>query len=135
MYEAAEIYLCSKLSPKMRSLTLAKYEKEKKIIIAIAGDEEVLNKFQRIQLIWRRTSYEVHRQHFIFSHPASKFRSFELIFHEKHTQMVMDYYLPFILSAAKAIMEISNTSKVHKMQGEDLRGRWVVVNFNHPATF
>ncbi|RWR79992.1 AAA-ATPase-like protein [Cinnamomum micranthum f. kanehirae] len=91
MYESAEIYLCSKLSPKMQSLTLAKFEMEKKIRIAIAGDEEVLDKYQRIQVRWRRTT--------------------------------------------KAIMEISNTFKVHKMQGKDLRGRWAVVNFNHPATF
>ncbi|RWR79984.1 AAA-ATPase-like protein [Cinnamomum micranthum f. kanehirae] len=73
MYEAVEIYLCSKLSPKMRSLTVAKLEKEK-IRITIAGDR------------------------------------------------------------AKAIMEISNIFKVHKMQSEDLRGRWAVVNSNHPAT-
>ncbi|RWR79988.1 AAA-ATPase-like protein [Cinnamomum micranthum f. kanehirae] len=102
MYEAVEIYLCSKLSPKMRSLTVAKLEKEK-IRITIAGDKEVLDKFQGIQLRWGWTSYEVQRQHFISSHP-------------------------------KAIMDISNIFKVHKMQSEDLCGRWAVVNFNHPVT-
>ncbi|RWR79983.1 AAA-ATPase [Cinnamomum micranthum f. kanehirae] len=112
----------------MRSLTVAKLEKEKKIKIIVAGDEEVLDKCQGIQLEWRRTSHELQMQHFISSHRASTFRLFELIFHEKHTQIVMDSYLPFILSETKAIMEISNTSKVHKMQSEDLRGRWAVLD-------
>ncbi|RWR79985.1 mitochondrial chaperone BCS1-like protein [Cinnamomum micranthum f. kanehirae] len=110
----------------MRSLTVAELEKEKKIKIIVSGDEEVLDKCQGIQLEWRRTSHELQMQHFISSHRASTFRLFELIFHEKHTQIVMDSYLPFIFSETKAIMEISNTSKVHKMQSEDLRGRWAV---------
>ncbi|KAJ8649150.1 hypothetical protein MRB53_002173 [Persea americana] len=144
IYEAAEIYLTSKISPKTRRLKVAKSEKEENFRVTMERDEEIVDTFQGIQLRWRMVCHEVQRAILSYSRDPnstvqSQVRYFELSFHKQHKNMVLKSYLEFVIREAKEMKENLKTVKLHTVQYENLYGNlmdaWSSVNLNHPAKF
>ncbi|KAJ8648618.1 hypothetical protein MRB53_001641 [Persea americana] len=107
-------------------------------------NEEVEDTFQGIQLKWRMICHETKRP--VFGHSGdhnstvqSQVRHFELSFHKKHKNTVLNSYLQFVLSTGKAMKEKLTTLKLHTMEYAnlyaDLGDCWTAVNLNHAATF
>ncbi|WCJ35221.1 P-loop containing nucleoside triphosphate hydrolases superfamily protein [Euphorbia peplus] len=141
MFQAANFYLGTNLSPRTTRIKVNKPEKEKELLVSIDRDQELVEFFQGVKLNWllvsRDSEKPVHfdtkkRNNGAFL--RSEVRYFELSFKKKHKDMVLSSYLPYILDKAKAIKEEKKTLKLHTIDyhGTDY---WGSINFDHPATF
>lgn len=67
----------------------------------------------------------------------SEKRYFELSFHKKHKEMVLDSYLPFIFDKAKEMKDEERVLKMHTLNTSFCYGvvKWDSINLEHPSTF
>ncbi|CAK7350492.1 unnamed protein product [Dovyalis caffra] len=137
VYDAAEIFLKSKISPSTERLKIAKTPRQKTFSVAIEKGEVVTDVFEKIKLKWVYVCTEPQNN----SHSGEK-RRFELSFNKKYKEKVMDCYLPHVLKRAK---EIKDEEKVVKLYNRDCPfddedgnghgGMWGSINLEHPSTF
>ncbi|KAF6144227.1 hypothetical protein GIB67_004900 [Kingdonia uniflora] len=141
IYEATNTYLGTKVNRSTRRLKVCKLEKEKKFEITMDKNEEIVDVFQGVKLKWRfvctpsktlNTGFNRRGQN-MFS-LRSENRAFELSFHKKHKQTVLDHYLLYLLREFKAIKEESKVLKLHTIDFNS-GDYWRSVNLDHPATF
>ncbi|KAG8497886.1 hypothetical protein CXB51_007223 [Gossypium anomalum] len=117
IYKAAEIYLGTKTCSSMK-----------------------LCKFK-----WRQVTRQVESKNVVFEGQSSNVRSekgsFELSFHKKHKEKVLDSYLPFVLKDSKRLMEEKKTLKLHTLGNDYMRRyvggaeTWQPIKLDHPANF
>lgn len=141
MFQAANIFLGSNVQLSTTSrIKVLKPEKERNLAVTIDKNQELLDVFKGVKLRWVLVSSPVNKS--VGSNKRgnscaferSEIRHFELSFHKRHRDMVLSFYLPYILEAAKAIKEEKKTLKLHTIDynGTDY---WGSINFDHPATF
>lgn len=70
----------------------------------------------------------------------SEVRSFELSFHKKQRDLVLNSYLPHIVKESKSMKQETKTLKIFTLQSEhmycyNLGDAWTSTNLDHPATF
>ncbi|KAL5721747.1 Protein HYPER-SENSITIVITY-RELATED 4 [Ranunculus cassubicifolius] len=65
----------------------------------------------------------------------SKTPSFELRFHKKHKDKVLNSYLPFIINQANDIEQETRVVKLYKLGGGNGDGSWNSIQLHHPVTF
>ncbi|XP_041021267.1 AAA-ATPase At2g18193-like [Juglans microcarpa x Juglans regia] len=136
VYDAAEIYLLTKISPNTDRLRVSKTQRQKHLGVAIEKDEEITDTFENLQLIWRFVCTEPKNQH------SSERRCYVLIFNKKFKDKVFDSYLPYVLLRAKAILEEQKVVKLYSREcpyddedGSGGGGVWGSINLEHPSTF
>lgn len=96
VYDAAEVYLRTKISPYTERLKISKTPRKKKISIAIDKGEEITDTFDNdIKLKWRFTELEKGQKDNYRSAGDNK-NQFELVFDKKHKDKVMEFYLPYV---------------------------------------
>ena len=146
LFRAAELYLGSLISPNANAkrFRVTIPSKESKISITMDRNQDVVDTFNGVSLKWTlfvSKSLPTTR-HFdfnpldIFYSPAkSEHKFFQLTFHKKHKQMVLDCYLPYVLEKYKAMKESNKTLKIHTLSALGSSGQWQSVQFDHPATF
>ncbi|KAL6222370.1 hypothetical protein ACLB2K_005762 [Fragaria x ananassa] len=144
IYESAEVYLGSKVSPMTHRLKVSKREKDKSFTITMESNEEIVDFFNGVKFKWVLVSRQVESKDFynprdLNSTLRSQVRCFELSFHKKHLDMVLDSYLPHILDEAKSIKQDKKTIKIFTMDPNNLycnlADAWTPTNLDHPATF
>ncbi|KAM7516213.1 hypothetical protein LguiA_005796 [Lonicera macranthoides] len=144
IYEAAELYLTTRISPSTLHLKVSKLEKEKNITAAMERNEELTDqingaKFKWIWVCQKVNSTEFYNPRDMNSSLRSEVRSFQLTFHKKHKDMVLESYLPYILKEAKAKKNENRTVKIFTIDTENAYSHygsaWTSVNLDHPATF
>ncbi|KAK6237430.1 hypothetical protein QUC31_002899 [Theobroma cacao] len=145
VYEAAEVYLGSKISPSSQRFKVSKPEKEKEFIVTMERNEEVVDIYNGIRFNWVLVCKQVestrhfHNPRDINSTLRSEVRSFELSFSQKHKEMVLNSYLPHIVKEAKSLKQERKTIKLFTVDSESMYGNladsWRSVNLDHPATF
>ncbi|KAK4725429.1 hypothetical protein R3W88_028208 [Solanum pinnatisectum] len=145
VYESAQIYLGSKLSPDTRRFKISKSEKEKSFNTSMERNEEVTDYYKghKFKWIWVCKQIQTSRESFynprdINSTLRSEVRSYELMFHRKSKDFVLECYLPYIINEAKLQYLKTKTLKIHTMDYEnmhDLSEVWTPVSLDHPATF
>ncbi|XP_059623600.1 protein HYPER-SENSITIVITY-RELATED 4-like isoform X2 [Cornus florida] len=144
IYDAAEVYLASKISYDTNRLKVSKPDKEKSINIAMDSNEEVTDEFDGAKLKWVFVTTQVESKSFYNPRDTnstlrSELRSFQLTFHKKHKDKVLNSYLPFILKEAKSMHHEKKTLKIFTVDHENmymgLSNAWIPVNLDHPATF
>ncbi|XP_022132459.1 AAA-ATPase At3g50940-like [Momordica charantia] len=141
IYEAAETYLATKVSPSTHRLKVSKPEKEDNITTTIESDQEVIDTFNGVKLQWFLVCNQIQREN--FHNPRSPYtsvvRSFELCFHKKHREMVLKSYLPYVLQQAKELKQQAKTLKIFAVDYQNIYGSisdlWIPTNLDHPATF
>ncbi|KAF8018703.1 hypothetical protein BT93_H3565 [Corymbia citriodora subsp. variegata] len=148
IYEAAQIYLSTKISPTTRRLRVAKPEGEDDLNVSMEPGEEVVDVFGGAKLRWVMASRRVETG--LRGGPGrwrgmgpvateSKARYFELSFHKKHKDMVMSTYLTHVAEEAKWMRQDKKTLKLFSSSRENmhrcLSDVWTPVNLDHPATF
>ncbi|KAE8099884.1 hypothetical protein FH972_017828 [Carpinus fangiana] len=135
VYQAAEVYLCTKITPATDRLRVSKTPRQKHFTVAIEKGEEINDKFENFHVKWRFICTEPKNQR------SGEKRFFELIFNKKFKDQVFNSYLPYVLLRANAIKE---QEKVVKLYNRDCpcddvegggSGMWGSVNLEHPATF
>ncbi|KAF9609486.1 hypothetical protein IFM89_016572 [Coptis chinensis] len=145
IYVAAETYLGSKSLASTKRFKVCQDKNNKSYVFSMGKLEELVDVFEGIRFNWRYKSKETRFQ---ITPTASDFdsnikrrselRCYELSFHKKHREMVLDSYLPHIKKAAKALEEENRVAKLHTMSSDGptyYRSAWSSVNLNHPATF
>ncbi|KAI3450985.1 hypothetical protein Pfo_007650 [Paulownia fortunei] len=143
IYEAAEIYLGPKVSPSTRRLKISKPEKEKHFSITMERDEEVVDVYngEKFKWVWicRKTeTRNFYNPRDMNSTLKSEVRSFELTFHGKNKDLVINSYLPYITNEAKNKKQEKKTIKIFTVDYENmynLNEMWTPVTLDHPATF
>ncbi|KAL5704712.1 hypothetical protein ACHQM5_023102 [Ranunculus cassubicifolius] len=147
IYTAAEIYLGSKTLAlaSTRRFKISKNEDSKTYAFSMEKKEEIVDIFQGVKFNWRFMSKDItsQGQSSILnsnSHTIRReVRYFELQFHKKHKEKVLNSYLPHILDVSKAIQEEQRVVKLHTVNSERspsyLRSTWSSINLSHPATF
>ncbi|KAA8531913.1 hypothetical protein F0562_006370 [Nyssa sinensis] len=133
VYEAAEIYLRTKISPSTERFKVNKTRRQKNLNIAIEKGEEVTDTFADFHLNWKFVSIEPQNP----GHREKRF--FELSFNKKFKEIVLNDYLPFVLAKSK---EIKQNDKVVKLYTRDCLGDdddgggiWGSIDLEHPSTF
>ncbi|XP_021273968.1 AAA-ATPase At2g18193-like isoform X2 [Herrania umbratica] len=135
VYEAAELYLSTKISPKTERLNVSKTRKQKHFTIAIEKGETVVDQFEDVKLTWRLVCTEGQKPH------SGEKRLFELSFNKKHREKVLGFYLPYVLVKAEEIRNQDRMIKLYSRQcpfsddDHDRRGSWGSIILEHPATF
>ncbi|XP_059670817.1 AAA-ATPase At2g18193-like [Cornus florida] len=133
VYDAAEIYLRNKVSPSTERFKVGKTSRQKNLNVTIEKNEEVVDEFQNFQLKWK----------FVVIEPNNMYNEkhfFELVFHKKYKEKVLNEYLPFVLSKSK---EIRDNDRVVKLYTRDCpyddddggSGVWGSIHLEHPSTF
>ncbi|KAI3467683.1 hypothetical protein Pfo_024346 [Paulownia fortunei] len=141
VFEAAEIYLRTRISPSINQLKVSKAHREKKLSVTISKGEEIIDNFDGILLQWKLICIETQKTNFdgegYFSSENVERKSFELRFDKKFQEKVLNSYLPFVLERSKAIKEESKVVRLHALGycGEMDGGPWGSVNLEHPSTF
>ncbi|XWS29264.1 hypothetical protein CRYUN_Cryun24cG0013500 [Craigia yunnanensis] len=145
VYEAAEIYLGSKISPSSQRFKVSKPEKENKFIVTMERNEEMVDIYDCIKFHWVLVCKQVESMsHFhnpldVNSTLRSEVRSFELSFSKKHKEMVLNSYLPHIVKEAKSMKQERKTIKLFTLgygnMYSNMADSWRAVNLDHPATF
>ncbi|XP_004289097.1 PREDICTED: uncharacterized protein LOC101300961 [Fragaria vesca subsp. vesca] len=142
VYDAAEVYLQTKISPLTERLKISKTPRKKSISIAMEKGEEITDTYNNdIELKWRFTEPEKKQDEY---HPANdNKRRFELVFDKKHRDIVMDSYLPYVFARAKAIQEEEKVVRLYtrdsSLGDDDDNNRnssgWGSIRMEHPSNF
>ncbi|KAK4417422.1 AAA-ATPase [Sesamum alatum] len=139
IYDAAEVYLRTKINLNSDRLKVNKTRKQQNINLRMAKDQEVIDIFKGIRLKWELVVIEPKRE----QDRGSEKTYFEITFEKRHRETVMNEYLPFVLTKAKEIKDSEKTVKIYTracygMDDEDCGrggGDWGCINFDHPVTF
>ncbi|XP_008241725.1 PREDICTED: AAA-ATPase At2g18190-like [Prunus mume] len=139
VYDAAEVYLRTKIGPSTVRLRVGKTPRKKTIGVTIDEDEEVTDTFDNVKLRWR---FLVETKKLGKSDMTSTKRFFELTFCKKHKDKVLKAYLPFVLAQADAIKAEEKVVKLYTRhyrsrsdEDDDGCSEWGSVNLEHPSTF
>ncbi|KAJ9704753.1 hypothetical protein PVL29_003007 [Vitis rotundifolia] len=144
LFRAAEVYLGSVISPNAQRLRVTLPNKESKMSITMDRNEDVADTFNGVSLKWTFISRSIPTRYFndpdnYYSMAKSELKFFQLSFHKKHKQMVLETYLPYVLEKFKSMKETNKTLKIHTLKFERLQGGssdpWQSVKLDHPATF
>ncbi|PRQ47531.1 putative ATPase, AAA-type, core, AAA-type ATPase domain-containing protein [Rosa chinensis] len=123
VYESAEVYLKTKISPLNERLRVSRTPGQKTLSINIDRDEEIMDTFNDITLKWCYVCTEAEK-----SGDKEK-RKFELTVQKKHKTEVTDSYLPYVLARADALRQ---EEKVLKLTSENSDNS---IDLEHPSTF
>ncbi|KAL7002688.1 hypothetical protein U1Q18_003845 [Sarracenia purpurea var. burkii] len=148
LFEAAKVYVGTLITPSTERFRATKPEKEKKIVLSMERNGELTDTFAGFQLKWRMVCTQVPSKyvssadddHF-GSTVKTELRYFELSFHKKHKNKVVDEYLAHVLEKSKIEKEEKKTLKLFTLKRDRVimrggRSRpWQSVNLDHPATF
>ncbi|OMO56986.1 hypothetical protein CCACVL1_26132 [Corchorus capsularis] len=138
VFDAAEVYLCTRISPNTDRLKISKTPKEKNLTIRLEKGEKIVDFYEGVELKWRFICAEAEKSNNPNDHfpPRAEKRSFELCFHKKHKEIVLNSYVPFILERAKVIKDEQRVLKMFTLNMQNYGGiKWESINLEHPATF
>ncbi|PWA45167.1 AAA+ ATPase domain-containing protein [Artemisia annua] len=133
LFESANIYLGSKLSPLTRRIKVQKPEKDNEFTVTVDRNQVIVDVFQNVKCKWVLQSERVEVGHNSNARPC-EVKYFELSFHKKHKETMLKKYLGYVVRKGKEIKEESKTVKLHTVDynGTDY---WGSIVLNHPATF
>lgn len=132
LFYAAKEYLPVKIAQTYKSLKVGKLSKNKSVIVAVDGSQEVVDEFEDIELKWKLVENPKRDNH----HHPHKSREYEessfiLSFDEKHRDKVMKKYISHVLSTHEAMKAKQKTIKIHSMRSRN----WRASDLTHPASF
>ncbi|KAK4377987.1 hypothetical protein RND71_004283 [Anisodus tanguticus] len=136
-YEAAQIYLGTKISPtNTHRFKISKPVKEKKFNISMERNEEVVDFHYGLKYTWvwvcqnvGSSTLSIYHQHDMNSTLRAEFRAHDI---------VLESHLPHVINEAKLRKHKNRTLKIQTVDHEmmhDLTEVWMPVNLDHPATF
>ncbi|XP_017978400.1 PREDICTED: AAA-ATPase At5g17760 isoform X3 [Theobroma cacao] len=138
VYDASEIYLCTRISPNTERLKISKTPKEKNLTIRLEKGEKIVDFYEGVELKWRFVCAEAEKSNNPNDHfpPRAEKRSFELSFHKKHKNIVLNSYVSYVLERSKAVKDEQRVLKMFTLNMQNYGGiKWESINLEHPATF
>ncbi|XP_002313783.2 AAA-ATPase At3g50940 isoform X2 [Populus trichocarpa] len=144
LFKAAELYLEPIIPPDAKKLKISLTKKESKFSFSLDRNQEIVDTFNGITLKWKFISKQVPIKYIpspdnFNSMPKSEDKFFELSFHKKHKDVVIDVYLKHVIEKSKETKEEKKSLKLFSLRHDRMSGRrgdvWQSVNLHHPATF
>ena len=146
IYDAAVVYVGSKVSPNTRRLRVTKLKQENNVSLTMERDEEVIDTFNGVEFKWTWVCQQLEKSSTYYNDEQNQKRSFrsevrffELSFNRKHKEQAVNSYLPFILKEAKDRKQEFRTLKIFTLLSRydfsSSLDKWKSVSFDHPATF
>ncbi|XP_010557749.1 PREDICTED: protein HYPER-SENSITIVITY-RELATED 4 [Tarenaya hassleriana] len=139
VFKAAETYLATKISPSTRRINVSKEDKDKNFNVTVDRDEEVTDTFNGVKLRWILVCRQVETNGSRNSTQRLEERSFELSFHKKFKNLVLESYLPFLVKQAVSMRQKAKTLKLFTLDPDNMYGNyseaWISVTLDHPSTF
>ncbi|MBA0862759.1 hypothetical protein Goshw_012434 [Gossypium schwendimanii] len=145
LYKAAELYLEPTIPPHTKRIKLALPKRQGKISFSLESNEEIVDNFNGVQVKWRLVSKNFPPKNIPGSDPynplllTTEARFFELSFHKKHKETILNNYMQHILEISKELEEKKKTLKLFTLKSDRYSGRigdmWQALNLDHPATF
>ncbi|VFR03627.1 unnamed protein product [Cuscuta campestris] len=137
MFEAAALFLGTKISPATRRIKVVKPEKDEELILTVDRSQEVVDFHGGVRVEWVLKSTELNIPSSGKGNAAAartEHRYFELRFNKKHRDTVLKVYLPHVLKTWKEMKEQRRSVRLHTVDynGTDY---WSSVVLNHPASF
>ncbi|KAJ4844895.1 hypothetical protein Tsubulata_016471 [Turnera subulata] len=126
IYEAAEVYLSTRISPSVNQLNVFKDPGEAELTVSITRGEKVVDTFEGMKLVWEFIATESQEDH---SSERTENKLAKLSFHKKYKDKVLKSYLPHVMERSKAIKSANRVIKLYSL------GEYADVNLNHPSTF
>ncbi|KAL0694203.1 hypothetical protein Bca4012_061383 [Brassica carinata] len=135
VYDAAEIYLRTKIGPETERLRVWRTPKQKHITATIDKGEAIRDTFEDFQVKW----LHVHTE---YENSTKAERYYELTFDKELRERVLDSYLNHVTAEAEKIkkdLRVVNlySRDVHRSNDDDGdAGReWGCISLEHPSTF
>nr|CAD1823966.1 unnamed protein product [Ananas comosus var. bracteatus] len=119
IYEAAKLYLATRISSNMQRLRVSRVDETKSMLISMEEGEEMVDMFEGAEFKWQLVCRE--NSSATSSNGNSRqieVRSFMLSFHKKQKEEALHSYLPFILARAKEIKEKDRVLKLYMNEGD-----------------
>ncbi|KAK1440580.1 hypothetical protein QVD17_06409 [Tagetes erecta] len=145
IYNAANLYLASRVSPEIQRLKISKNASDNNINVAMEINESFTDVYNGVKFNWCLVSKKAPTREY-YNHDdmngsssRSDQRSLELTFHRKHKTLALNEYLLFILNDVKIRKQEEKTVKLFtvdtKMVYTSHPTAWTSVNLDHPAKF
>ncbi|KAJ8770769.1 hypothetical protein K2173_021416 [Erythroxylum novogranatense] len=141
IYDAANVYLGSTISPSTQRLKVTKPEKENDFTVKMEQGVEIVDVYQGVKFKWVLVCRQVERRNFhnrrdFNASLISETRSFRVSFPKKHKNMVLQSYFPHIVKEAKSIKREKRTPKIFTVDYNNRYGNpWGAMNLDHPSNF
>ncbi|XP_022763236.1 AAA-ATPase At3g50940-like [Durio zibethinus] len=144
LYKSAEFYLEPTIPPDTKRIRVTMPRRGGKISLSLEKNEEIIDNFNGVQVKWKFVTKKLPPKYIPGSDPynpvlKSEIRFFELSFHKKHKEMILNVYMQHILDKAKELKQQKKTLKLFTLKYDRMPGRrgdmWQSVNLDHPATF
>ncbi|XP_051148303.1 AAA-ATPase At2g18193-like [Andrographis paniculata] len=153
IYDAAEVYLRTKINPDSDRLKVNKTRKQKSIVVSMEKDQQVIDHHNGTRLTWQYVIVDPEKDNNNNNNSnmrrfpgAGERRYFELTFNKADRDLVVSDYLPFVLAKAKEIKEKERAVKLFTRDcpfddnddddgGNGGCGYWGCINLDHPVTF
>ncbi|MBA0724532.1 hypothetical protein Golax_021217 [Gossypium laxum] len=136
VFEAADAYLGTKTAtPSIQRVKVGKTDKDNNLSLSMDRGGTLVDVYESVEMKWKLVCSQVpsHNHGDVNSSQRSEVRHYELSFHKRNKDLVIDSYLPYILERAKLMREENKSIKLHTV----VYGRWDddEVIFKHPMTF
>ncbi|KAG5382477.1 hypothetical protein IGI04_033947 [Brassica rapa subsp. trilocularis] len=135
VYEAAEMYLRTKIGPETERLRVAKTPKQKHLNVTIAKGEAIRDTFEDIQVKWLYVQTEKENSEKVK-------RYYELTFEKKLRERVLDSYLNHVIAESEKIKRDLRVVNLYSRDVPGSRdddgsscGSWGCISLEHPSTF
>ena len=135
VFDAAELYLRSKIGPETERLRVGKTPKQKHFTISIEKGEEIVDSFEDSEVKWSYVQSEKEKGEQVKRH-------YELTFEKKLREKITSSYLTHVVAESE---EIKRSLRVVKLYSKDLYvtedddgcagGNWGCISLEHPSTF
>ncbi|KAK0573304.1 hypothetical protein LWI29_006134 [Acer saccharum] len=137
IYQAAEMYLSTRITPSIEQLKVSKEPREKDISVTINKGQKIIDTFEGIQLTWEFVSTATQKTSFdgesgFYASETAERKSLQLSFHKKYMEKVLRIYLPYIVERFKSIKADKKAVKLYSLgsySGDNS------INLDHPSTF
>ncbi|KAF3671000.1 hypothetical protein T459_24730 [Capsicum annuum] len=119
VFEAVEVYLGTIVNSSTKSIRIGKTENDKGLVITMEKDEEIIDVFEDVKVKWRMECRRIESGsqneeiRDMIAALCSELRCYELSFHKRHKQKVLNSYLPYIMERSKSAKEESRAIKLH----------------------
>ncbi|KAL6638344.1 hypothetical protein ACP70R_023839 [Stipagrostis hirtigluma subsp. patula] len=135
-FVAVEAYLSDTCARRARKLKAELGKDSKNLQVAVDDNDEVTDTFAGATLWWYASKNQP-RSNVISFYPGEEERRFyQVVFHRRHRDLVVDTYLPYVLEEGRAITVKNRQRRLFTNSSGSSRGSvWSHVPFEHPATF
>ncbi|KAK3223595.1 hypothetical protein Dsin_010620 [Dipteronia sinensis] len=137
IYQAADMYLSTRITPSIEQLKVSKEPQEKDVSVTINKGQKIIDTFEGILLTWEFVSTATQKTSFdgnsgFYVTETAERKSIQLSFHKKYMEKVLRIYLPYIVEKMKSIKENKKAVKLYSLGSYSVYNS---INLDHPSTF